>query len=86
MGKIDKFMPGMKDGVLNLQLSEIETEALLDILSFAQNAALLIIRNEDKAGNTPSKKMFQYASDSKELIKIIMLNLDIGKPTSEEIN
>lgn len=84
----EKFLPGIKDGQLSLTLSKIETEALLDVLAFAHSGALAIVKEEAKTGaTTHAKRMLDIAADAKELTKIILSFLQVGRPESpEDIN
>lgn len=86
MTQKNKMAPGVKDGVVTLKLSEVEVDALLDVLIFARGTANLIIANEEKTGAPISKKILRYHNDAKELMKIILMDLEIGTPSPGEIN
>ena len=86
MSNDNKLLPGVKNGNVFIGLSALEAEVLLEVLTFAQNAALLVLQAEKEAGRQPSKKMQQHAADAGELIKIVLYELEVGTPNADEIH
>ena len=77
-----------KDGVCTLQLTEVEIDALLQVLHFANTAATVLGHQEMKTpgGIKNAAKMNRVASDSKELMRIVSTSIAIGEPASDEKN
>ena len=77
-----------KDGICNLQFTEIEVDALLSVLNFANRAAVVLGAQEMKTpgGIKNAAQMNRVASDSKELLRIVSTSIAIGEPVSDEIN
>lgn len=77
----------VKDGFCNIQLTENEIQALLDILKFASTAATVLAQQElTKGTSTGAITMNRYAGDSKVLMALIAASLQIGEPDPELIN
>jgi predicted Rossmann-fold nucleotide-binding protein len=75
-------------GFMNLQLSDIEMEALLQVLHFAKSAAGMLSQQAITQGiiTTDALKMQRFASDAGELLKILHESIKIGEPKSHELN
>jgi len=79
-----------KDGICNLQFTEVEIDALLQVLNFA-NTAAVVLGHQEIVSKTPGSiknaaKMNRVASDSKELMRIVSTSIAIGEPVSDEKN
>jgi len=77
----------LKDGFCNIQLTEKEIQALLDVLKFANSAASIVAQQELTKG-TPSGavQMNRYANDSKVLMALIAASLQIGEPEPDQVH
>jgi molybdenum cofactor biosynthesis enzyme len=75
------------NGIVNLQLSQLEVDVLLGLLRFSRQTADFLYQQEVSKGTAVgTAKMQQIMSDSKELIDIISMSIDIGEPPSDEIH
>jgi hypothetical protein len=66
----------VKDGKIEVKLSELETEVLISVLQFANSAANLIkstrdSMSQDDIGKRESQRLSVMAADASELIRII---------------
>jgi hypothetical protein len=88
MAKINPLIKGDEDGTCHLLLSEVEIEALLQVLQLAKTAATVLAHQEmvKGTGSQGASKMTRMASDANELMRIIAESVRIGEPINEERN
>lgn len=80
------IMPGVKDGMANIALSETEIRVMLDIIQFAKNTAIILAQQQMALGATgidSATKLTRMASDAKELMKIITVSVEVGEPKDD---
>lgn len=78
-------------GLINIQLTEQEAQVVIELLKFASDAAIDMVRRtiiDNKIETNQSElvalnKVHKY---SKELYSIIKTCIDIGDPTNDEIH
>lgn len=77
-----------KNGVHNLQLDDLDIEALIDILVFAGQTAAYLANKEISEGRNDkgTVRLTRLAYDSKDLLKYLRDSLNIGEPSSDSLN
>lgn len=77
----------LKDGLCNIQLTEYEIQALLELLKFANSAANIIVQQEATKGSpSGAEQISRYINDSRVLMALIAGSLEIGEPDPEQIH
>jgi hypothetical protein len=74
--------------IFTIQFGDLEVDALIEVLKFANTTATMLAQQELTKGGTikGAALMNRIASDSKELMRIVSLSVDIGEPETNEFH
>lgn len=75
------------DSIVNLELSMQEVEILMNLLTFAKQAAVTLYDFEKQKGTSKgAEKMRQFSNECTQLHSIIAASIGIGEPETKEIH
>ena len=81
-------MTDKKQEIVSLPLHSYDMEDLLEVLDFANRAAILLAHSELQKGTgiTGAAKMNRLARNAKELSVLVSKHVNIGEPESGEVH